>query len=436
MSPSALYYVSAALELFAALITLVILSVRSLVKVRRSAVDTFLVALLCAHALALLMDAPVWMLLAEPSPEKVPLIKALSFLSDLFLVSSSALYTWCLTAYISDRQRISHRPAWCVTGASAVAVLTCLLSAFNEMYIGYDASGADVIGPLYGLYLLFTVALPAFTSLLAFRCRRVLGRRDTWIFAAYGLIVIVSAPLQIFWAITPVYLAADVSLLALACAVIYTTQAQRISAAEKKLAEQELALSESRNALVLSQIQPHFLFNALTAIYRLCDTKPEAAKAAVGEFSQYLRGNLDSIRKEGLISFSDELRHTRAYLSLEKVRYEEALEVSYDIKAREFLLPPLTIEPLVENAVKHGIGSLSSGGRVTIATEELPDCYEVRVADNGIGFDPGAIPADGRSRAGISAVSDRLRILCGGTLEIHSTPGRGTTAMIHIPKGE
>ena len=441
MSLSESYYVSAAVELFAALVTLSMLLIRFLLKAQlraqRSAIDRCFVALLSVHALALLADAPIWVLLAAPSPARVPLVKVLSFLSDLFLVSSVALYAWCLTAYAADKQRVSHRPAWCITGLCGAAVLTCLLSAFNEMYVGYDAAGADITGPVYWLYLLFTILLPASTALLAFRFRRILGRRDTWIFASYGLIVVASVPLQLFWAITPVYLAADGSVLTLTCAVIYTSQAQRASAAEKKLIAQELALSESRSALVLSQIQPHFLYNALTAIYRLCDTKPEAAKTAVSEFSQYLRGNLDSIRKTGLIPFSDELHHTRIYLSLEKLRYEDELEVCYDIQATGFCLPPLTIEPLVENAVNHGIRNLPAGGCVSITAAELPACFEIRVADNGVGFDPSAISRDGDcAHVGISAVRSRLRILCGGTLDIRSAPGQGTTAIIHIPKGE
>lgn len=441
MSLSEYYYVSAAVELFAAFVTLTMLLVRFLLKAQlkaeKTAVDTFFVALLSTHALALLVDAPVWLLLAAPSAENVPLVKALSFLSDLFLIASVALYGWCLTAYTASKEPISHRPAWWITGLCGAAIFTCLLSLFNGMYIGYDEGGADVTGPMYWLYLLFTILLPALTALLAFHHRRILGRRDTWVFASYGLIVVASIPLQLFWAITPVYLAADGSILTLSFAVIYTEQARRAADAEKKLVEQDLALSESRNALVLSQIQPHFLYNALTAIYYLCDTKPEAAKTAVSDFSRYLRGNLDSIRKTGLISFSDELRHTQAYLALEKVRYEDELEVCYDIEAAEFLLPPLTIEPLVENAVNHGISSLPSGGRVSIAASELADCFEVCITDNGVGFDPAAVlQKEARSHIGISAVRSRLHILCGGTLDIKSAPGQGTTATIHIPKGE
>lgn len=438
MSLSEYYYVSSAVEVFAAFVTLTMLLICLLIKVPRSKVDRFFVALLSTHALALLFDAPIWLLLVHPSPEKVTLIKTLSFFSDLFLISSAALYAWCLTAYIEGRQKISHRPVWGITGLCGAAIFMCLLSAFNEMYIGYDSSGEDITGPMYWLYLLFIVLLPASTALLAVRFRRILGRRDTWIFASYGLIVVASIPLQLFWEITPVYLAADGSILTLTCAVIYMAQVQRASDAEKKLIEQELALSESRSALILSQIQPHFLYNALTAIYRLCDTKPGAAKTAVSDFSQYLRGNLDSIRKTGLISFSDELRHTQAYLSLEKMRYEDELTVCYDIKTTEFLLPPLTIEPLVENAVNHGVGSLPSGGCVTITAEERPDCFAVSIADNGVGFDPASVSSDDGTcgHIGISAVRSRLHILCGGTLDIQSSPGQGTNAMIYIPKGE
>ena len=217
--------------------------------------------------------------------------------------------------------------------------------------------------------------------------------------------------------------------------LIHVEQAEREANIEKELAQKELALSESNNSLVLSQIQPHFLYNALTSIYRLCDVKPEAAKEAVSNFSKYLRGNLDSIKQTKMISFADELKHLQAYLSLEKIRYDDDLDIKYDIKATEFFIPPLTVQPLVENAVNHGIGDLPGGGLVTISTEEKRDYYEIRVSDNGVGFDPETVPEDGRSHLGIMNVRSRLNIMCHGTLDIKSAPGDGTVAIIQIPKG-
>lgn len=131
MSFKEYYYTSAAPELFAALVTPVMLPGCFLINTHRTTVGVFLVALLISHALALLVDVPIWILLTAPFPKRVPLIKVLSFLSDLFLITAGALYAWCLTAYISGKQRVSPSPAWCITDLSGAAVLTCLLPRKN-----------------------------------------------------------------------------------------------------------------------------------------------------------------------------------------------------------------------------------------------------------------------------------------------------------------
>lgn len=111
------------------------------------------------------------------------------------------------------------------------------------------------------------------------------------------------------------------------------------------------------------------------------------------------------------------------------------LAVRYDIACADFSMPALTLEPLVENAIRHG-GRKNAGGRgtVVIATRETPECFEVSVTDDGPGFDPAALPEDERGRVGLRNVRERLAQVCGGTLEIESAPGRGTTATIILPK--
>ena len=251
----------------------------------------------------------------------------------------------------------------------------------------------------------------------------------------YGIIPVLSIPLQYYWAITPVYLASTLSQV-LVYTLIHVEQVQRAADNENKLIRQDLELSESRNAIVLSQIQPHFLYNALTSIYCLCDSKPELAKQAVSEFATYLRGNLDSLKQRSVISFQEELKHIQAYLSLEKIRYDDDLEIRYDIQASNFFLPALTVQPLVENAVNHGVSDLPDGGWVQITTRETECDYVISVTDNGAGFDTNAALSDGRSHVGIANVRSRLDIMCHGTLEIISSPGNGTTATVRIPKGE
>lgn len=428
-------YMSAALEVFAACVTLVMLVGCYLESGHKTRVGKLFVGVLLANTAMLATDAPIWILLANPKPENVTLLKVLSFLVDMFLRMLISLYAYCMTEYIRERKKISYRYANIITALCGVTLVLWLLNAFNGMYVYYDETGLDQTGPLYLMSQIFDIILPAMTMVLAFRNHDVLGWKETWILVLYGLIPVLSIPVQILWAVTPVFLATTVSQV-LVYTLIHVEQSRRTAEMEKMLVQKELALAESNNALVLSQIQPHFLYNALTSIYRLCDVKPEAAKEAVSNFSKYLRGNLDSIKQTKMISFADELKHLQAYLSLEKMRYDDYLEIKYDIQAAEFFIPPLTVQPLVENAVNHGISDLPEGGCVTISTREHPDCYEIQVSDNGVGFDPNEQPADGRSHIGIANVRSRLNSMCHGTLDIISAPGKGTTAVIRIPKGD
>ena len=427
-------YMSAALEIFAAAVTAVMLIGCFLERKHKTKSGKLFVWCLISQTAMLLVDAPIWILLANPKPENVIPIKILSFSSDAFLCVLISLYAYCLTEYINERKKISYGYTNLITVLCGISLVLWLINAFNGMYIYYDATGLDQTGPHYLLSQAFNVVLPAMTMVLAFRYHDVIGWRNTWIWVLYGLIPVLSIPVQVLWAVTPVCLATTVSLV-LVYTLIHVEQAEREANIEKELAQKELALSESNNSLVLSQIQPHFLYNALTSIYRLCDVKPEAAKEAVSNFSKYLRGNLDSIKQTKMISFADELKHLQAYLSLEKIRYDDYLDIKYDIKATEFFIPPLTVQPLVENAVNYGISDLPEGGIVTISTEENDDFYEIRVSDNGVGFDPETVPEDGRSHLGIMNVRSRLNIMCHGTLDIKSAPGDGTVAIIQIPKG-
>lgn len=428
-------YTSAALELFAAIVTAMMLF-GYLLERKKGAKNSRLFAwCLAVNTAMLLSDAPIWVLLANPSPERVIPIKILSFFSAAFFCAIISLYAYCLTEHISEIKKISYNYAHVITAFCGVALLLYFINIFNGMYIYYDETGLDKTGPMFLLSQAISVILPAMTMILALKHHGVLGWRKTWTMVLFGAIPVLSIPLQFYWTVTPVYFAVTVSLV-LVYMLIRVEQAGRSANIEKELIKKELALSESNNALVLSQIQPHFLYNVLTSIYRLCDVKPEAAKEAVSNFSKYLRGNLDSIKQTEMISFAEELKHLQAYLALEKIRYGDYLKVEYNIEVAGFFIPPLTVQPLAENAVNHGVSDLPDGGVVTICTAETPDCYEIRVCDNGIGFNPDSVQSDGRTHVGISNVRSRLEIMCGGTLDITSDIGKGTTAIIKIPKGE
>ena len=208
-------------------------------------------------------------------------------------------------------------------------------------------------------------------------------------------------------------------------------EAQRIEAEKQAM---ELKLQESQITIMLSQIQPHFLYNTLNSIYQLCETNPMRARSMVNSFAEYLRNNLSSLEETGLISFKTELSHVNTYLDIERVRFEDTLEIEYDIKCVDFSLPVLTVQPIVENAVKHGTSKKRGGGRVTISTDEDREYYIIRVADTGCGFDPTKPKNDGKRHVGLENVRQRLSNMCGGTLIIDSEVGVGTLATIRIPK--
>ena len=208
-------------------------------------------------------------------------------------------------------------------------------------------------------------------------------------------------------------------------------EAQRIEA-EKQAMERKL--QESQISIMLSQIQPHFLYNTLNSIYHLCETNPMRARFLVNSFAEYLRNNLSSLEEPGLVSFETELSHINTYLDIEKVRFEDTLEIEYDIKCVAFSLPVLTVQPIVENAVKHGTSKKRGGGIVKITSEENDESYVIKVSDTGCGFDPTVPKNDGKRHVGIENVRQRLSNMCSGTLTIESAVGAGTLVTIKIPK--
>ena len=192
-------------------------------------------------------------------------------------------------------------------------------------------------------------------------------------------------------------------------------------------------LEESQITMMVSQIHPHFLFNSLSAIRHLCRTQPQLAWEALGDFASYLRANTDALTSTRLIPFSQELCHIRSYLKLEKLRMGERLNVVYDIEEEDFCLPPLTVQPLIENAVKHGLFYAKGGGTVRLSTCREGSAIVIRVIDDGVGFDTEEQNStNDRVYVGIRNVQTRLRKLLHAQMSIESEKNRGTTVTIRI----
>ena len=192
------------------------------------------------------------------------------------------------------------------------------------------------------------------------------------------------------------------------------------------------ALSESRIAIMMSQIRPHFIYNTLGSIEQLCKLDPPKAGELVHNFAKYLRGNFGELDNPKPILMSQEMEHVRHYISIENVRFPD-MTFTFEMNSDDFHIPALTIQPIVENAIKHGLMKLRNGGTIHVATYETDTDYYISVDDDGVGFDTSALPDD-RKHVGLRNIRERLKVMVNGTLEIESTIGVGTKVVVKIPK--
>ena len=201
------------------------------------------------------------------------------------------------------------------------------------------------------------------------------------------------------------------------------------------IAEDARRMERMQTKLMVSQIQPHFLHNTLVSLIYHCDKDARKTKQGLVDFSKYLRHNLDSIKSESVIPFESELEHTRVYLSLEKLRFEDRLQVESDIRDWDFKLPIFSVQTLVENAVKHGVSKNGKkGGTVRVSSRATDTCHEVEIHDDGVGFDITQLEKLDDTHIGIANVRARHAAECNGELLVDSVQGEGTTCIIRIPK--
>ena len=195
---------------------------------------------------------------------------------------------------------------------------------------------------------------------------------------------------------------------------------------------QQREIAHQRASIMVLQMRPHFIFNTMMSIYYLCAQDSQKAQQVTLDFTSYLRKNFSAIASENTIPFANELEHTRAYLAVEQVQFEDSLFVEYDTPHTRFRVPPLTLQPIVENAVKHGMDPDSAPLRICIRTRETDSGHEITVEDNGPGFAQ-ANTDDSEPHIALANIQQRLEIMCGGTLTVMPREGGGTVVKITLP---
>lgn len=376
-------------------------------------------------------ETGIWIF--EGSLENIPLLKfccVLSFGGGALLI---ALFIRCLVEFFREREDVSLFPVHIMMSASVVFLVLVIISAFNGMFFTVDAQGRMIGGPLGFLVNLFDLITVLVGIILIVRHRKILSGPGFWALMSYCILPLITMSMVDIWYPTPEYLMTTLSMIVVFI-LFHGELTRQLTEREKELLQKELELSRSKVNILMSQIEPHFLFNSLSTIKYLCRKEPEEAMEAVDEFSRFLRGSINAMTESGCITFEKEMGFINSYLHLEKRRFGDRILVVYNIQSKGFMVPPLSIQTIVENAVRHGISKKLSGGTLTIATWEDEQNFMVSVTDDGIGFEMEKISADGRSHVGISNAKNRLFLMCGGNIEIHSVPGEGTQVTFFIPK--
>lgn len=208
---------------------------------------------------------------------------------------------------------------------------------------------------------------------------------------------------------------------------------REIARQQREIAEQQREIAHARASVMVLKMRPHFIFNTLMSIHSLCSLDPQKAQQVTADFTDYLRRNFKAVASGSAVPFSTELEHTRAYLAVEQAQYDDMLSVDYDVAFTSFHLPPLTLQPLVENAVKHGMNPDAGPLRIVVRARRTDAGSEVVVEDDGPGFDP-AVADDPHTT--LPNIRQRLQMTCGGTLEITPREGGGAMVKVTIPRRE
>ena len=322
---------------------------------------------------------------------------------------------------VSDRKRFLT--AWTLIIFNALIHLTAF---FSGVVFRIDQQNNFHRGPLGFTCHIISAILLAYLLYLTIKQSGNVRRFDAWIplFNAGLIIAAVAADTVISDPGVPVSF--------LTIAVVNSSMFYYIWLHFQFVKKQELALAaEQRIKIMMSQIQPHFLYNTLSTIQALCRIDPEKAFDTLGAFGVYLRQNIDSLNETGLIPFEKELEHTQVYTKIEELRFP-SIEVDYQIEDKDFLLPALTVQPLVENAIRHGV-RIRQKGIVTVSVRRENDFHVIVIRDNGVGFDAASLNGMNEKHIGIRNVRERVEKLCGGTLTIDSKENEGTTVTLRLP---
>ena len=353
----------------------------------------------------------------------------LLFLESLLLTIPQPMLTVYLLNLCGENIR-SSKLLRTALGLWAVSCLVVISVAFISGFVYITPDNQYYRGPLYPLIPMSMLAILLLNFAGTIRRRARLSRKT------FVSLIITQVPMAVTLII---HLFIDVELFfhfsyALSALVMYSLvlsdQIEQDLRHQQKIAEQQKEIAGERAKVMVLQMRPHFIFNTLMSIHSLCRIDPQRAQQVTMDFTNYLRKNFNAVASDSIIPFATELEHTRAYLAVEQAQHDCMLSVDYDTSFTHFRLPPLTLQSIVENAVKHGMDPYFGPLRISIRTRDTDSGAEIIVEDNGSGFGPSD---ETRPHTTLENIRKRLEMMCGGSMTIRPRDGRGTVVTIIIP---
>lgn len=408
---------------------------------RKSRRDTFMPMVTMAFLEILVLGLIIFQWVIFEGGIIYPLAYKASFLLVYPLCNAVMLcILWYIRAYLKDAERVYGREQ-VITGGpwilrnvilSVAGSIVYLSSVFTGVFYYFADSGEEFFTEWAFVPWIFTVAMFIPEMILINKNHRIIGRARSILLTVYWIVPLVLLLFDFSFGIDIAAFSIVVFMFIMGSGLDIQI-GEELLAREAQLARTEAELAESRTRLMLSQIRPHFMFNSLNVIAALCEEDPALARDATNTFAEYLRENINTIERVEPVPFSRELDHIKSYVWLEKLRFGERIKMEYDIGPMDFLIPTLTVQPVVENAIKHGVCKKEEPGTVKLSTAISKEGYVITIEDDGVGFDPKNIKDDGKSHIGIENVRRRLQMQMKGSLLIESIPGKGTKARILIP---
>ena len=421
------FLINVAIEVFCSIMCLVIITCIIIGENPKSRLNRAFILLLVFNIAAMLSNALVFYSIGKLQSYYFALNYIGNFFNYVFNYALIMCFSNYIYIYIAEKTSIKRTVVQIIYVICGVGIALTALSLLTNMFYIIDENNFYHRQSLYWLSQVLALAAVLINSIVIIKNRKHFTRMETIALSIYIALPVIGIAIELLiYGYVPLYISSTLIIM-----FIFIGMQAELSKAAK---EKELQLTRSRVAVMLSQIQPHFLYNSLASISHLCDEDPERAKKVTQEFSDYLRANMSSLEDTQPIPFEQELKHVKCFLSLKKAMLGDALTVNYDIRENDFKLPSLTVQPIVENAVRHGIEKRAGGGKITITTCEEDNNYLVIVSDNGVGFNIKLLENSEQTHIGIKNVRQRLLDQCNGTMAIISKKGIGSTVTIAIPK--